>query len=207
VEPRRTSVREQRKRRTRGALLQAADDLFSDRGYENVTVAEIAAAAGVSVKTVFQHFRSKGDLLFQDDGIVLQRLLLALRQRRPEEGPLEATTQWLLGEVGSHGRVERFHRMFREGSDSPVLAVRQRRLWEDYENAIAGALADEANQARATPRTRLVAAQLVAIIRVGTSREVRQFVARHPSGDPSTALREWILEASEIVGRGLLGDA
>ena len=86
---------------------------------------------------------------------------------------------------------------------SPAIASRLRRLWEDYENAIARLLADEANEAAPTPRTRLVAAQLTAMIRVITSTEVREFVARHPNGDPGAALQDWISEAQQLLGRGL----
>ena len=54
-----------------------------------------------------------------------------------------------------------------------------------------------------SPRTRLVAAQLVSMVRVVTSAEVREFVSRHPAVDQRTALTEWIGQAGEITGDGL----
>src|ERR1700760_3811484 len=61
------SLRERKKHLTRQALLAAADRLFEARGYDNVTVAEIADAANISVKTLFTYFASKEDLAFADD--------------------------------------------------------------------------------------------------------------------------------------------
>jgi hypothetical protein len=86
---------------------------------------------------------------------------------------------------------------------SPAIASRLRRLWEDYENAIARVLADEANEAIPTPRTRLIAAELTAMIRIITSTEVREFVAQHPTGNPGTALEDWIIQARQLLGHGL----
>ena len=92
-------IREQRKLLTREDLLQAAKEMFEERGYDNVTVAEIAAGAGVSVKTLFQHFRSKEDLLLAELDAVHERLLTALRARDPDQSPIEAMTEWMLSEV------------------------------------------------------------------------------------------------------------
>jgi len=62
------SLRERKKHLTRQALLTAADHLFAARGYDNVTVAEIADAANISVKTLFTYFASKEDI---DVGMML----------------------------------------------------------------------------------------------------------------------------------------
>lgn len=66
--------------RTRRALADAAQELFSARGFENVTAEEIAAQAGVSRRTFFRHFTSKEAAVFpyNEDFLVLFRL--ALRQ-------------------------------------------------------------------------------------------------------------------------------
>ena len=61
-----TGLREQKRERTRRHLVDAADKLFRERGYAETTVADIAAAAGVSTRTAFAYFATKDDLLFPD---------------------------------------------------------------------------------------------------------------------------------------------
>ncbi|GAB3491916.1 TetR/AcrR family transcriptional regulator [Amycolatopsis cihanbeyliensis] len=57
-------LRERKKQRTRQALVEAAMRLFQEKGYERTTVAEIADAAGVSTKTLFNYFPGKEELIF-----------------------------------------------------------------------------------------------------------------------------------------------
>lgn len=58
------SLRERKRQQTRHELIGAAMRLFEEKGYEQTTVAEIAAAAGVSTKTFFNYFASKDEVLF-----------------------------------------------------------------------------------------------------------------------------------------------
>src|SRR3954468_19718832 len=57
-------LRARKKRLAREAIATAARRLFAERGFDAVTVAEVAAAADVSEKTVFNHFPTKEDLAF-----------------------------------------------------------------------------------------------------------------------------------------------
>jgi AcrR family transcriptional regulator len=201
TETRELGVRERRKRATREDLLGAARELFAERGYDNVTVAEIAGVAGVSVKTLFQHFRSKEDLLLAELDAVHERLLEALRTRNRGRSPVEALIEWMKSEASRDTPdIERFQRMV---GTSPAVASARRRMYEEWEDAIARVLADEANEARPTPKTRLTAAQLVAIVRVTSSPEVRHFVARYPVEDRRRAYEDWLAQAAELVGRGI----
>ncbi|GGI94791.1 TetR/AcrR family transcriptional regulator [Streptomyces brasiliensis] len=83
-------LREQAAARTRAAILLAATELFAARGYGRVTVADVAAAAGVSPKTVFASVGSKSDILDRivDEAVTasgyaaVMRQVLALRTPR-----------------------------------------------------------------------------------------------------------------------------
>jgi AcrR family transcriptional regulator len=76
-------LRERKKRQTRDAIATAAMELFLARGFDDVTVAEIAHAADVSEKTVFNHFPSKEDLVFARGEDRLEERAEAIRMRMP----------------------------------------------------------------------------------------------------------------------------
>jgi AcrR family transcriptional regulator len=71
VEGANEGLRARKKRAARQAIAATARRLFAERGFDNVTVAEVAAAADVSEKTVFNHFPTKADLAFagREEGI------------------------------------------------------------------------------------------------------------------------------------------
>src|SRR5581483_575710 len=74
---------------TRRAISQVADRLFLERGFENVTVDEIAAAAHVGRMTVFNYFPRKEDMFFDRDEEGREAVREALRQRNPRVSPIE----------------------------------------------------------------------------------------------------------------------
>src|ERR1700678_2942198 len=85
------SDRRSRKRlATRQAISDAATRLFIERGFDQVTVDEIAAAADVGRMTVFNHFPRKEDMFFDRDEEGREMLRQALRQRDPGTSPIEA---------------------------------------------------------------------------------------------------------------------
>ncbi|GIG87870.1 TetR/AcrR family transcriptional regulator [Plantactinospora endophytica] len=78
-------LRERKKQRTRQALIAAAVRLFTEQGYEQTSVAQIAAAAEVTTRTFFLHFPSKDDVLFADAGTRIDLGLRTIAERQPEE--------------------------------------------------------------------------------------------------------------------------
>ncbi|OBG76011.1 hypothetical protein A5701_19885 [Mycobacterium sp. E3305] len=80
-------MRERKRQRTRRELIIAAMRLFEAKGYERTTVAEIAAAAGVSTKTFFNYFTSKDEVLFPH---LARRIdaAVALIERRGPDAPM-----------------------------------------------------------------------------------------------------------------------
>ncbi|GAA1959559.1 TetR family transcriptional regulator [Kitasatospora viridis] len=70
-------------------LAAAAMDLFATQGYEETTVDQIAAAAGVARRTFFRYFRSKEEAIFPDHDDTLVRVADLLASAEPEEHPLD----------------------------------------------------------------------------------------------------------------------
>ncbi|MEU9889377.1 TetR family transcriptional regulator [Sphaerisporangium sp. NPDC051011] len=78
-------LRERKKQRTRRALVEAAVRLFEEKGFDETTVAEIAAAVEVAPRTFFSYFPSKEDVLFFDTRSRFERALAIIAGRRPGE--------------------------------------------------------------------------------------------------------------------------
>src|SRR5271154_4684065 len=74
----------------RGRLEQAALDLYSERGYEQTTVAEIAKRAGLTERTFFRHFADKREVLFAGAGELQDSLVSAVVSMPGSVGPLDA---------------------------------------------------------------------------------------------------------------------
>ena len=83
-------LRESKKLQTRQAITDQAMRLFALHGFDKVTVSEVAAAAGVSEKTVFNYFPTKEDLFFDEVPKRQQALVATIRDREPGESVLSA---------------------------------------------------------------------------------------------------------------------
>nr|BFE57006.1 TetR family transcriptional regulator [Dactylosporangium thailandense] len=83
------SLRELKRARTRQALVTAAADLFERDGYEQTTIADIAAAAEVGTRTFFGYFATKEDLLFPETDSRLRAAIDAIAGRGPHDTPAQ----------------------------------------------------------------------------------------------------------------------
>jgi AcrR family transcriptional regulator len=118
-------LRERKKQRTRDAIFDAAMRLFAERGYDHVTMAEIARAAEVAPATVFTHYASKEDLVYAMRHEVNEGLRTALRERADQIGVLAAVKEWMLDTHESFTKtphaVERSRTFSRLLNDNPTL--------------------------------------------------------------------------------------
>jgi AcrR family transcriptional regulator len=139
-------LREAKKRRTRAAIAAAAMELFAARGFDAVTVAEVAHAADVSEKTVFNYFPNKEDLVLSGGEERRAALVAALRGRPPGSSLLEqfrAQTMALLDRV-AHDPVDSIVAVPRLVMGSPTLRDRLFVGWEREAAFLVPVIAQEA---------------------------------------------------------------
>ena len=81
------TLRERKRERTRQAIVDAATDLFERHGYDETTVADIAAAAEIGTRTFFSYFASKEEVLFPAADARVQAAVEAIDARGPDDRP------------------------------------------------------------------------------------------------------------------------
>jgi AcrR family transcriptional regulator len=161
-------LRERKRAHSRATTVDAALQLFADRGFEAVTVADICAAAEIAPRTFFRYFPTKDDVLAEPARVMAVRVTAALAAAPAELGDAEALTRALreLGEyvVTEGARMAVFFRVAAASAavrSSPFLHLsgRERELTEQL-------VARRAGPAPADWRTRLLVARAVAAFRI-----------------------------------------
>ncbi|MFD8705928.1 TetR/AcrR family transcriptional regulator [Kitasatospora sp. NPDC059648] len=202
-------LRELKKQQTRELLADTALVLFAERGFEQVTVAEVARAAGVSPNTVFNYFPTKEDLFFDRQDEVVAHLAEVVRRRPAGSSAVDAVRADLLAgvaggdpTVGLNPEVNAFWRII---ADSPALRARLLELGERAEAALAAVLAEESGADPEDPFPGIVAGAVAGAHRAVLAEIRRAMVA----GEPAGAVRERIEAAVErafgLLGTGLAG--
>ncbi len=137
-------LRELKKQRTRVAIADAALELFLARGFDEVTIAEVARAAEVSEATVFNYFRTKEDLVFNRLDQFWIRLIDAIEHRQDGQEIVAATEAFLLDQEPtslSSEREERLAAINRMIAESPALLARERASYDHAAIALAEVIA------------------------------------------------------------------
>src|ERR1700751_4762737 len=199
------SLRERKKRMTREAIFAAAQTLFSERGFDEVTVAEIADAANISVKTLFTYIGAKEELLFSGGPTVLDAVVEAVRNRKLAQTPLVAAGQALLAAVDDKDQDRNIDAFLRLAASGPAARARVRALWDETEDPLAAALATRKDGPRELAARRLTAAQIMVLVRTVTSAEGGDLIAKAAGTGQARkeALKDWIRDAAGHLARGL----
>jgi AcrR family transcriptional regulator len=141
-------LRERKKQRTRELIAESARRLFVKRGFERVTVAEVARAAEVSEATVFNYFPTKEDLLYWRLETFEEELLETIRGREPGESFLAAFGRFVLRRRGllaaqDPEAIEFLAALTRTITESAALVARERQIIERYTLSLAALFAEE----------------------------------------------------------------
>ncbi|MFF8772437.1 TetR/AcrR family transcriptional regulator [Kitasatospora sp. NPDC015120] len=140
--------RERKKAATRQALADAALNLFLERGYDHVTIREIADAVDVSTTTLLKYFPSKEALVFDEDAEQETRLIAAVLDRPEGTSIPQALCAHLKQDrLGAGGSNPRFADFVRLVNSTPALAQYAQRMWMRHEDALAHAISRAAGAA------------------------------------------------------------
>jgi AcrR family transcriptional regulator len=204
-------LRERKKERTRQLIADTARRLFAERGFDAVTVAQIARDADVAEKTVFNYFPTKEDLFYSRLEAFEDELLTAIRERQPGETALDAFAQFMLqprgvlafGDSRDPEATEQLQTITRVITESPALLARERQVFARYTESLAALLAGE-TRAPAGSVEPVVAANAL----LGAHRALIDYVRRRTlAGDSAAAIgrgvRSEARKALTLLERGL----
>ena len=199
-----TDLRGRKRHATRQGISNAATRLFWERGFDRVTIDEIAAAAEVGRMTVFNHFRRKEDMFFDREEEGRETLRAALRDRDPSVTPIDTLrllAHRLVAEQSPYINFSPESRSFIatiEGSET--LKARARAIRDELAQVVATSLAESVQREADDPAAHLAASLLLATWTVALIAAHRQFKQRHDA-DAAKAL------FLAVVDKGSLGTA
>ena len=193
-------LRERKKERTRQLIAETARRLFAERGFDAVTVAEIARESDVAEKTVFNYFPTKEDLFYSRLEAFEEEMLTAIREREAGESAVDAFGDFILqrrgvlafGDARDPEATEQLRTITRLITDSPALLARERRVFARYTESLAALLAEETGAAPGSVEPVVAATALL-----GAHQALIDYVRRRTlAGDRAAA-----------IGRGVRAEA
>jgi AcrR family transcriptional regulator len=198
-----SGLRERKKQQTRQQIADTARELFAERGFEAVTVADIARAADVSAQTGFNYFPTKEDLFYSRLEAFETELVSAVRDRPPGESVLAAFARFILAQQGVMDDTERLRTVTRVITESPALLARERQVLDHYAAALAALLAAETGDTSVEP---LVTAYALIGLHRSLIEHVRRRVAEGATGaDIARSVRAEAERGVALLERGLRG--
>ncbi len=199
-------LRERKKQQTRRAIREAAMRLFLERGFDQVSVAEVARAADVSEQTVYNYFPTKEDLVYERMDAFEQELLAAVRERPADEPVLRAFGRFILDRSDTAATGDGRHRVAelnRLTTASPSLKARERQMVATYTDALAALLAKEAGAATDDIEPRLAAEAMMAFHRSLIEFARRRAASRKSSANFASEIRTAGEHALTLLEDGL----
>lgn len=207
-----TGLRERHKRATRRMLVATATEMFMERGFDAVTVAEIAKVCEVSPTTVFNHFPTKESLVLElpDELLAALRTALADPSTTPLEGmglilagELDNLVSWLetqADQAWAAAAVQRFEAMVR---DTPALWAHHRAMLERMARAACETLSERAGLDPGDPEPQIAATALIGLWSVQADSSCRHLDGRRSPKEVRDAVTADVRRAARLLGAGL----
>ncbi|SRR5216683_2643556 len=192
-------LRERRKQETRQAISDVATGMFITRGFDAVTISQVAEAAGVAKMTVTNYFPRKEDLVFDRAEAIVRSLANVIATRQDGESILAAirrdyAERAARADVTLGLSSPEFARMINR---SPVLAARNREILEQAERALGDAIAAETGVEDV--QQRVVAGLLASVHRALYAEASRRSLAGERRGDICVVLATAATRAFDLL--------
>jgi AcrR family transcriptional regulator len=205
-------LRERKRERTRQLIADTARRLFAERGFEHVTVAEIAREAEVAPATVFNYFPTKEDLFYSRLEVFQEDLLTAVRERPSGQSVLAAFAAFLFDQRGvlamnapggDEEATARIRTITRIVTESPALLARERQVFDGYARELAALVAQDIGAVPGDVLCRVVANTLLGLHRALIDYVRDQALAGAPASRIRTGLRREAERAIAQLEHGL----
>jgi AcrR family transcriptional regulator len=176
-----------------GRFRQAAMDLYVERGFDQTTVADIAARAGLTARTFFRYFADKREVLFNGSEALQAQMVEALDQAPASASPMEAVAAALEAAAAMLGERRDFARR-RHGVIEANVELRERELTKM--SSLAAALADGLRRRGVPePDASLAGEAGIAVLRVAFAR----WVADDETRDLDEVMREALAHLGAVT--------
>jgi AcrR family transcriptional regulator len=179
---------------SRGRLQEAALALYSERGFEQTTAAQIAARAGLTERTFFRHFADKREVLFGGSALLQERIVAGVAGALPVDSPLDAVSRGLDAAAAMLGQFRRDLARRREAviAANPELRERELAKLADYAAEIAAALRQ---RGVSEPQATLAAEVGMTVLRVALER----WASGRDRRDLATIMQDSVAELRAVV--------
>ena len=205
-------LRERKKRLMRQQLSDTATLMFMERGFDAVRVAEVAAACGVSEKTVFNYFPTKESLILDRLEATMAALRAGLADRgaapveavlRMLDGELTAMTSWLAGADDPARAAAAMRRFGALIQASPSLRAHQSDMMDQFTAVAAAILAERSGLSADDPEPQITATALLGLWRIQFLSLSRHLDGTRTAAQVQRAVTGDVLRAARLIGAGL----
>jgi AcrR family transcriptional regulator len=181
---------------SRGRLQEAALALYSERGFDRTTAAQIADRAGVTERTFFRHFADKREVLFGGSAALRDQIVAGVAGAPAADSPLEAVGRGLDAAAAMLGEFRRDLSRQRQAviDANPELGERELAKLADYAAAAAAALRERGVSGR---QASLAAEAGMTVLRVALQR----WASGDDGRDLAVIMRDCVAELRAVLGR------
>jgi AcrR family transcriptional regulator len=182
---------------SQGRLQEAALDLYSERGFEQTTAAQIADRAGLTERTFFRHFADKREVLFGGSAQLKERIVAGVAGAPAQSGALDAVACGLAAAAAMLGEFRRDLSRKRQAviTANPELRERELAKLDDYAAAVAATLRQRGVR---EPRATFAAEAGMTVLREA----LRQWVSEDEARDLIAIMRDSVAELRILAAGG-----